>query len=54
MPRFLLALNTGGVVQEIDGMDTIDPSFGMPAKWIASTRRQEARRTATWSSSRRR
>jgi flagellar biosynthesis protein FlhA len=42
MPRFLLALNTGGVVQEIDGMDTIDPSFGMPAKWIASTRRQEA------------
>jgi flagellar biosynthesis protein FlhA len=36
------ALNTGGVVQEIDGMDTIDPSFGMPAKWIASTRRQEA------------
>ncbi|MBV9880921.1 MAG: flagellar biosynthesis protein FlhA [Gemmatirosa sp.] len=42
MPRFLMALNTGGVVQEIDGMDTIDPSFGMPAKWIASTRRQEA------------
>ncbi|MGZ8377355.1 MAG: flagellar biosynthesis protein FlhA [Gemmatirosa sp.] len=42
MPRFLLALDTGGVVQTIDGMDTIDPSFGMPAKWIASTRRQEA------------
>ena len=42
MPRFLLALNTGGVVQEIDGMDTVDPSFGMPAKWIANTRRQDA------------
>ena len=42
MPRFLMALNTGGVVQEIDGMDTVDPSFGMPAKWIAGTRRQEA------------
>ncbi|GLC25382.1 flagellar biosynthesis protein FlhA [Roseisolibacter agri] len=42
MPRFLLALDTGGVVQAIDGMDTVDPSFGMPAKWIASTRRQEA------------
>jgi flagellar biosynthesis protein FlhA len=42
LPRFLLALNTGGVVQEIDGMDTIDPSFGMPAKWIAAPRRGEA------------
>ncbi|AHG87741.1 flagellar biosynthesis protein FlhA [Gemmatirosa kalamazoonensis] len=42
MPRFLMALNTGGVMQEIDGMDTVDPSFGMPAKWIASTRRGEA------------
>ena len=42
MPRFLMALDTGGVVQEMDGMDTVDPSFGMPAKWIAGTRRQDA------------
>ena len=42
LPRFLMALNTGGVVAEIDGMDTIDPSFGMPAKWVASARRSEA------------
>ena len=42
MPRFLLALDTGGVIQQIDGMDTIDPSFGMPAKWIAAGRRAEA------------
>jgi flagellar biosynthesis protein FlhA len=42
MPRFLLALNTGGVMQDIDGMDTVDPSFGMPAKWIAGTSRVEA------------
>jgi flagellar biosynthesis protein FlhA len=42
MPRFLMALDTGGVVQEIDGMETVDPSFGMPARWIAGTRRQEA------------
>jgi flagellar biosynthesis protein FlhA len=42
MPRFLLALNTGGIMQEIDGMDTVDPSFGMPAKWIASAARVEA------------
>jgi flagellar biosynthesis protein FlhA len=42
LPRFLMALNTGGVVAEIDGMDTIDPSFGMPARWVASSRRSEA------------
>ena len=42
MPRFLLALNTGGVMQEIDGMDTVDPSFGMPAKWITTGARVEA------------
>jgi len=42
MPRFLLALNTGGVMQEIDGMDTVDPSFGMPAKWITIASRIEA------------
>jgi flagellar biosynthesis protein FlhA len=37
-----MALNTGGVVAEIDGMETIDPSFGMPAKWVAVARRSEA------------
>ncbi|HEY0970392.1 MAG TPA: flagellar biosynthesis protein FlhA [Gemmatimonadales bacterium] len=42
MPRFLLALDTGGVIQHVDGMDTVDPSFGMPARWIAATRRAEA------------
>jgi len=42
LPRFLMALNTGGVVAEIDGMETVDPSFGMPARWVASARRSEA------------
>jgi flagellar biosynthesis protein FlhA len=42
MPRFLMSLDNGGVVQEIEGMDTIDPSFGMPAKWIAASRRADA------------
>ncbi len=42
LPRFLMALNTGSVVTEIEGMDTVDPSFGMPARWIATARRTEA------------
>ncbi|MEO8623078.1 MAG: flagellar biosynthesis protein FlhA, partial [bacterium] len=42
LPRFLMALDTGRVIGPVDGMDTIDPSFGMPAKWIAAGRRIEA------------
>jgi flagellar biosynthesis protein FlhA len=42
MPRFLLALDTGRVLGRVDGIDTIDPSFGMPAKWIATNKRVEA------------
>ena len=42
MPRFVLALDTGGVLQAIDGIETVDPSFGMPARWISPGRRTEA------------
>ena len=42
MPRFLLALDTGRVIGTIEGIDTLDPSFGMPARWIATTKRAEA------------
>ena len=42
MPRFLLALDTGGVLQQIEGVETVDPSFGMPARWISPGRRAEA------------
>jgi len=42
MPRFLLALNTGNASRPVEGIDTIDPSFGLPARWIATARRAEA------------
>jgi flagellar biosynthesis protein FlhA len=42
MPRFLMALDTGGVIGPIDGVETVDPSFGMPARWIATGRRGDA------------
>ena len=29
-----LALDSGNVTKEIDGIDTIEPAFGIPAKWI--------------------
>jgi len=42
MPRQLLALDTGGVIRPVPGQETRDPSFGMPARWIAPERRAEA------------
>jgi flagellar biosynthesis protein FlhA len=42
MPRFLMALDTGRVIGHVEGIDTIDPSFGMPARWISTTKRIEA------------
>src|SRR5690606_10006281 len=41
-PRMLLALDTGGVVEAVEGMETKDPSFGMPARWIAPAQRGDA------------
>jgi flagellar biosynthesis protein FlhA len=42
MPQFLLALDTGRVTGPVEGIDTIDPSFGMRARWVATSRRADA------------
>jgi flagellar biosynthesis protein FlhA len=42
MPRFQLALDTGSVMHGIEGIETIDPAFGLTARWIAASRRVEA------------
>lgn len=41
-PRLVLALDTGAVSEEIPGEETVDPSFGMPARWIPKSKRVEA------------
>jgi flagellar biosynthesis protein FlhA len=41
-PRLVLALDTGGVAEEIPGEETRDPSFGMPARWIPKNKRVDA------------
>lgn len=40
--RQLLALDTGEVLRPVQGMPTIDPSFGMPAVWISEATRADA------------
>src|SRR5690625_400661 len=42
MPRLLLALDTGSVIAPVEGVDTRDPSFDLPARWISTDRRVEA------------
>ena len=41
-PKQLLAMDPGYVEGEIEGTDTIEPAFGLPAKWIADTAREQA------------
>ena len=38
----LLAIAAGDVKQNIDGIDTIEPAFGLPAKWIHEKQRIKA------------
>ena len=41
-PKQLLAMDPGYVEGEIEGTDTIEPAFGLPAKWIADTAREQS------------
>ncbi|MGL6174342.1 MAG: flagellar biosynthesis protein FlhA [Cellulosilyticaceae bacterium] len=37
-----MAMNPGYVEEEIDGMETIEPAFGLPALWITESQRERA------------
>lgn len=37
-----LAMNPGSVEGEVNGIDTIEPAFGLPAKWIVADEREKA------------
>jgi len=43
MVNHYLAMDPGGTAQEIDGLDTIEPAFHLPAKWIPIDREEEAK-----------
>ena len=42
LPRQMLALDTGGSAAKLEGIQTTDPSFGIPAVWIPPDRRIDA------------
>ncbi|WP_053957421.1 flagellar biosynthesis protein FlhA [Inediibacterium massiliense] len=37
-----LAMNPGGAQGDIQGIDTVEPAFGLPAKWIEEEEREKA------------
>ncbi len=43
MVNHFLAMDPGGTAQEIDGIDTTEPAFNLPAKWIPTDREEEAK-----------
>jgi flagellar biosynthesis protein FlhA len=38
----ILAMNPGTTDREIDGINTTEPTFGLPAVWVPSSKKQEA------------
>lgn len=42
MPDHYLAMNSGGASEEINGIETVEPAFGLPAKWVPEAAREAA------------
>jgi flagellar biosynthesis protein FlhA len=42
MIGYFLALNPGDVTAQIDGIDTKEPTYGLPAKWITPAQKDKA------------
>jgi flagellar biosynthesis protein FlhA len=43
MVNHYLAMDPGGAAKEIDGIDTVEPAFNLPALWIPMSREEEAK-----------
>ncbi|WP_321494519.1 flagellar biosynthesis protein FlhA [uncultured Desulfobacter sp.] len=43
MVNHYLAMDPGGVAKKIDGIDTVEPAFNLPALWIPMSRDEEAK-----------
>lgn len=42
MPDHMMAMDPGTVIEQMDGMETKEPVFGLPAIWITDDRKDEA------------
>jgi flagellar biosynthesis protein FlhA len=37
-----LAMNPGDILEDVEGVDTVEPAFGLPAKWVNAAQRERA------------
>ncbi len=42
MPDYFMAMDPGTVIERMDGVETVEPVFGLPAVWITDDQRDEA------------
>lgn len=42
MVNHFLAMDSGGVSEPVEGIETTEPAFGLPALWVPENRREEA------------
>ena len=42
LPDHYMAMNPDETAEKIEGIDTIEPAFGMPAKWISEDKKEQA------------
>lgn len=42
MPDHYLAMDPGTVIEKIDGIETVEPVFGLPAVWISEDQKEDA------------
>src|SRR5690606_7121697 len=42
MSDHFLAMDPGSVIEKIDGIETVEPVFGLPAVWITEDQRDDA------------
>jgi len=42
MPDHFLAMDPGSVIDKIDGVETVEPVFGLPAVWISEEQKDDA------------
>ncbi len=42
MPDYFLAMDPGTVISKIDGIETVEPVFGLPAVWISEEQKDDA------------
>ncbi len=42
MPDYFLAMDPGTVISKLDGIETVEPVFGLPAVWISEEQKDDA------------